>query len=224
MGDLMSFLTSDKKKYESEIELGRRYKDTQTGIEGVATGITFYQYSCERVCLETVIAGKIEEYYFDTARVIDVETQVRATTDKTGGPMPVPRPRCKVMYGDRTASAEFMKKYPIGTRLTVKQPRDINLPEYIYDEILEVGGTITVRAYRDLSPERLYFEPVLGTRMEHYSLLPESFEPIDSQMDVRGTIQLAIQEVLEGSVILDNLADTLLESVTQALNNNHNLR
>lgn len=81
---------SKKQKYETEIELGKRYRDTQTGIEGVATAITFYQYSCERVCLETVIDKKIEEYYFDTARVVDVETEVRPTTTKTGGPQKPP--------------------------------------------------------------------------------------------------------------------------------------
>ena len=79
-----------KTKYETEIVLGRRYKDTQTGIEGAATAVTFYQYGCERVVIEAVVAGKIEEYGFDTPRVIDIETEERATTVRTGGPRDLP--------------------------------------------------------------------------------------------------------------------------------------
>lgn len=86
----MSVLKSKKTKYETDIVLGERYRDTQTGIEGVATAITFYQYSCERVCLETVINSKIEEYYFDVERVENMATMERATTEKTGGPRPAP--------------------------------------------------------------------------------------------------------------------------------------
>lgn len=40
--------------FKSDIKLGERYKDTQTGIEGTATAVSFYQYGCERVNLEAV--------------------------------------------------------------------------------------------------------------------------------------------------------------------------
>lgn len=75
-----------KKKYESDIVLGDRYVDKQTGIEGTATAIHFYQYGCERVNLEVVIADKIEEYAFDAPRLTHKVTNRQATTTRTGGP------------------------------------------------------------------------------------------------------------------------------------------
>lgn len=79
-------------KYGTDIELGKRYRDPQTGVEGTATAVTFYQYACERVMIETVVAGKIEEYGFDAPRLVNLETQKRAKTERTGGPGdPVPR-------------------------------------------------------------------------------------------------------------------------------------
>lgn len=80
-----------KQKYGSDIELGKQYQDPQTGIRGVATAITFYQYACERVQIECVIQDKIEEYGFDAPRLESVETRERAGTARTGGPGdPVP--------------------------------------------------------------------------------------------------------------------------------------
>lgn len=75
-----------KTKYESDIVLGEKYRDTQTGIEGTAVMIGFYQHACERVVIETVVAGKIEEYGFDAPRMVHVETGQQAATEKTGGP------------------------------------------------------------------------------------------------------------------------------------------
>ncbi len=72
--------------YKSDIVLGKRYRDEQTGIEGVATGISFYQHGCERAVLELVVAGKIEEYSFDAPRLTCVETGQRASAQDTGGP------------------------------------------------------------------------------------------------------------------------------------------
>lgn len=79
-----------KRKYETDIVLGRRYRDTQTGIEGTAIAIGFFQYGCERVTLEAVVQGKIEEYSFDAPRVEDIETKVRAVSERTGGPHDTP--------------------------------------------------------------------------------------------------------------------------------------
>lgn len=84
-------LFDGKHKYGSDIELGKRYQDPQTGIEGTATGIGFYQYACERVTIECVIAGKIEEYVFDAPRLQTMDTAERARAQRTGGPGDVPR-------------------------------------------------------------------------------------------------------------------------------------
>lgn len=73
--------------YESDIVLGERYFDAQTGIAGVAIAIYFYPNSCERVTIEHVVKGKIEEDTFDVPRLSSVKTpEVKATTTKTGGP------------------------------------------------------------------------------------------------------------------------------------------
>lgn len=75
-----------KESYKTDIKLGERYRDEQTGIEGVATAVIFYQHGCERVDLETVVAGKIESYGFDSPRLTHIETRKKVTTPRTGGP------------------------------------------------------------------------------------------------------------------------------------------
>lgn len=75
-----------KEAYKSDIKLGEKYRDDQTGIEGTASSVHFYQYGCERVTLEAVIDKKIEEYTFDAPRLVHIETERRATTERTGGP------------------------------------------------------------------------------------------------------------------------------------------
>jgi hypothetical protein len=77
---------SGKTSYETDIRLGERYIDKQTGIEGTATTVTFFQHGCERVSLETVVKGEIKEYGFDSPRLTHVETQQQATSTRTGGP------------------------------------------------------------------------------------------------------------------------------------------
>ncbi len=75
-----------KQSYKTDIILGGRYRDEQTGIEGTATAVSFYQFGCERVSLEAVVAGKIEEYGFDAPRLTHVKTGVRAESPRNGGP------------------------------------------------------------------------------------------------------------------------------------------
>ncbi len=69
------------------IELSKKYKDNCTGIEGVATAITEYQYGCRRVLLEKL--GKDEygnpvilEFTFDEQRLV-AKNESKA---KIGGP------------------------------------------------------------------------------------------------------------------------------------------
>lgn len=73
--------------YCSDIELGKRYKDPQTGIEGVATSVYFFQYACERVALEFVNKdGNLQTEVFDSPRLECMETKKRARSERTGGP------------------------------------------------------------------------------------------------------------------------------------------
>lgn len=77
--------------YSTDIELGKRYRDEQTGFEGVATAVSFYQHACERVVVEAYDAARLEvkEQVFDAPRLVAVDTGVRATVDKAGGPRDV---------------------------------------------------------------------------------------------------------------------------------------
>lgn len=77
-----------KETYHSDIKLGERYRDEQTGLEGVATAIYFFQHACERVLLERVnpIDNKLEETAFDAPRLTNIATKKVSTTRKTGGP------------------------------------------------------------------------------------------------------------------------------------------
>lgn len=76
-----------KVTYESDIILGDRYLDKQTGIEGVASAVYFYQHGCERVNIEVLNKdGELKEYGFDSPRLTHVQTGVTATTTRTGGP------------------------------------------------------------------------------------------------------------------------------------------
>lgn len=76
-----------QQSFKTDIRLGEKYLDEQTGIEGIATSIHFYQHACERVSLEMVKRdGELVEYVFDSPRLTSVATGVKATTTKTGGP------------------------------------------------------------------------------------------------------------------------------------------
>lgn len=78
--------------YQSDIVLGDRYEDAQTGYEGVATGVSFYQHACERVCLEAFdpIRKTVVEQIFDAPRLTAIKTGKIAKVTKTGGPRPGP--------------------------------------------------------------------------------------------------------------------------------------
>ncbi|QIN79641.1 hypothetical protein GBA65_15150 [Rubrobacter marinus] len=83
----MGIFGKDKEtQYGSDIVLGERYRDEQTGIEGTAISVHFYQHACERVALELVVDRKIEEYVFDAPRLTHIESGKKAETEKTGGP------------------------------------------------------------------------------------------------------------------------------------------
>lgn len=83
----MPFGVTKRNTYETDIILGEKYRDEQTGIEGTATAVYFYQHGCERVCLENVNRdGELKEYAFDAPRLVHIATGKQATTTRTGGP------------------------------------------------------------------------------------------------------------------------------------------
>lgn len=81
-----------KTNYKSDVVLGEKYQDTQTGYEGVAILVTFFQHGCERVTLESYDAERkeIKEMSFDAPRLKSVKTQKQVETERTGGPDKAP--------------------------------------------------------------------------------------------------------------------------------------
>ena len=76
-----------KNKMETDIVLGEKYRDDQTGVEGIATAVHFYQYACERVTIEYLKPDKdVAELTFDAPRLRSVKTNEVAQVTKTGGP------------------------------------------------------------------------------------------------------------------------------------------
>lgn len=79
---------SKKNTFKSDIVLGEKYRDTQTGYEGTAVAVYFFQYGCERITVESYDSERktIKEMTFDAPRLEHIETGKRMTTEKTGGP------------------------------------------------------------------------------------------------------------------------------------------
>lgn len=61
-------------KYETNIVLGVKYRDKQTGLEGTAVVISFHQHACERVVLEGVDADgtDLKLWEFDAVRLVSL--------------------------------------------------------------------------------------------------------------------------------------------------------
>lgn len=74
--------------YKSGVELGRGYRDEQTGYVGVATSVTFFQHACERVALEAYDSDRkeVKVEIFDAPRLRDEKTLERVVADRPGGP------------------------------------------------------------------------------------------------------------------------------------------
>lgn len=85
----MSVFKLGSETYRSDVVLGKRYRDNQTGLEGVATSLHFYEHACERVTLEGISrdSGGLMEFTFDAPRLVSVDEPKRALAQlKTGGP------------------------------------------------------------------------------------------------------------------------------------------
>lgn len=74
--------------YKSDIKLGERYRDEQTGYEGIATAIYFFQHACERVQVETYdpVKKSVIETVFDAPRLTHIKSGTQAQSTRPGGP------------------------------------------------------------------------------------------------------------------------------------------
>lgn len=84
--------------YETDIEVGARYRDTVSGWEGTATAVYFYMNGCVRVEIGANDKdGKPESFVFDEQQIELVAPKkpaVKKPAKSTGGPRdsaPVPR-------------------------------------------------------------------------------------------------------------------------------------
>ena len=75
--------------------LGKRYRDTISGFEGIATGVFDYLYGCRRVNLEGSVDGKPVGHIFDAPQLEEVEGQTIAPSPaaSSGGSRQGPPPR-----------------------------------------------------------------------------------------------------------------------------------
>jgi len=78
--------STGKQNYRSDIVLGDRYRDKDTGIEGVAVAVSFFRGACERVVLKRLVDDKISEMAFDATELVHIETGKTPEVEKTGGP------------------------------------------------------------------------------------------------------------------------------------------
>lgn len=69
------------------IELGKKYKDSVHGIEGVATCHSRYITGCDRVCLEYKSGSDIKEIWVDITRLENID--IAKESMKMGGPQSV---------------------------------------------------------------------------------------------------------------------------------------
>lgn len=71
--------------YTSEVTVGGKYRDKNTGVEGQAVMIEFHLHSCERVVLEFVKDGELKQYVFDAVRLELVEEPEEAYVKPSSG-------------------------------------------------------------------------------------------------------------------------------------------
>lgn len=86
-----------RQKYESGVELGAMYRDELTGFEGRCVALSFWEYGCVRVTLESRTLkenGEPRSATFDEPRVQLAETRepVKASSAPMG-PRPEPARR-----------------------------------------------------------------------------------------------------------------------------------
>lgn len=73
--------------YRSDLKLGEKYRDETTGIVGHLVSVHFYEHACERGTLRYLDQDQnVQEVSFDSPELVHVASNVRAVTDRTGGP------------------------------------------------------------------------------------------------------------------------------------------
>lgn len=74
--------------FKTEIDLGKKYRDSATGFEGTASAVYFFKHGCERVALKGLNnQGDLVEFTFDAPELEDLSGKpVKLLEPRTGGP------------------------------------------------------------------------------------------------------------------------------------------
>lgn len=72
--------------YQSDIELGKKYRHNKLDLEGLAVGVYFFEHACERVALQWMHDGELHSDSFDALELVSVDTGEQAKSEKKGGP------------------------------------------------------------------------------------------------------------------------------------------
>lgn len=76
-----------KHTYKTDLQLGEKYRDKTTGMEGHLVAIHLYEHACERGSLRYVNGQQdVMEATFDAPELVHVKTGEAAQTTRTGGP------------------------------------------------------------------------------------------------------------------------------------------
>lgn len=76
-----------KHTYKTDLELGQRYRDRTTGLEGHLIAVHLYEHACERGTLRFLNGqGDVVESTFDAPELVHIATGEVAKTKRTGGP------------------------------------------------------------------------------------------------------------------------------------------
>ena len=75
---------------ETNIEMGKMYKDKNSGFKGIAVCLSKWQYGCLRIGLQPQVKedGKLEETQFFDEESIENIVPIKK---ETGGPSPFPK-------------------------------------------------------------------------------------------------------------------------------------
>ncbi len=76
-----------RRAYRSDLELGDRYRDKTTGLEGHLVAVHFYEHACERATLR-YLNGQLDvtEATFDAPELVRVDSGEPVRAVLAGGP------------------------------------------------------------------------------------------------------------------------------------------
>lgn len=78
--------TRGSQQYRSDVMLGEKYREKNTGLEGTAVAVAFFEHACERVTLRYLHDGDVKEAHFDAPELETVDTAETPVKQRSGGP------------------------------------------------------------------------------------------------------------------------------------------